>query len=261
MKKQLVFSLLLLIGSAGFFACQKSNLNNNGTSEFGVQFEALNPAFALSGYGTKSAAIVSDSISWDSAHLVVSTIKFEAELKSMTTGEDSISIEYKWRGPEFVNLLNNELTLANFALSPGIYDEIELKIEALKEDAGSDAVFYLEGTYKNNSGSWPIQVSVTRDVTFKTEKENVEVTDEGIDITSVIQIFLDELMADVDPADLDNAQQTDGVIVISADSNDAIYQTIVSNLAHDHRSHYKHKHHNDDHEHEGYDDDHHGDDD
>ncbi|HPF51824.1 MAG TPA: hypothetical protein PK335_09630 [Draconibacterium sp.] len=257
MKKQLVFILLLTLGSVGFFACQKSDLINNGTTEYGVQFEALNPSFSLSGSGfTKSAMVQSDSINWDSAHLIVSNIKFEAKLKSMVTNEDSIEIEYKWHGPELVDLLNSDNTLGNFTLSPGIYDEIELKVEGLTDDAGSDPVFYLEGIYKNDAGSWPISVSVTQNVYFKTEKENVEVTEEGIDITSVIKLYLDELMADVDPVDLDNANLTDGVIVISADSNTGIYQTIVSNLGHDCRTYYKHKHHGDDHEHNGYDDDH-----
>ncbi len=179
----------------------------------------------------------------------------------MTTGEDSISIEYKWHGPELADLLNNQITLGNFVLQPGTYDEIELKVTGTREDAGDLPVFYLEGTYKNNSGSRPIVVWVSDDVYFKTEKENVGVTDEGINITSVIQLYLDQLMANVDPADLDNADLSDGVIVISADSNTQIYQIVMSNLAHDHRSHYKHKHQNDDHEHEGYDNDHHGDDD
>lgn len=255
MKKQLVFSLLLALGSVGFFACQKSDITNNGTTEFGVQLEALNSSFPLSGNtSTKSVSIQSDSISWDSAHFVVSTIKFEAKLKSQLTNEDSIEIEYKWHGPELVDLLNSEITLGNFTLSPGTYDEIELKVEGLKDDAGDAPVFYLEGTYKNNAGSWPIVVSVSQNVYFKTEKENVEVTDEGIDITSVIQLYLDQLMNDVDPADLDNAQQTDGVNIISAESNTEIYHTIVGNLAHDQRTHYKHKHHGDDHEHDGYDD-------
>lgn len=260
MKRRLVFVLIMGFGSAAFFACQKSDLNTDGTSEFGVQFEALNPDFALPvSSSIKSALVQSDSISWDSAHMVVSTIKFEAELKSQVTKEDSISIEYKWHGPEMVDLLNNEITLGNFVLSPGTYDEIELKVEGLKEDAGDLPVFYLEGTYKNDAGSWPIVVKVTQNVSFKTEKEDVEVTDEGIDITSVIQLYLDELMADVDPSDLDSAEQTDGVIVISADSNTSIYQTIVRNLGQDCHTEYKHKHHGDDHEHEGYDDDHHDD--
>lgn len=256
MKKQFAAILIMSLGSIAFFACQKSDLKSDGTSEYGVQFEALNPQFTLPVQGTKSALVESDSMSWDSAHLVVSAIKFEAELKKQDSNEDSISIEYKWSGPEMVDLFNNDITLGNFVLAPGTYDQIELKVEGLQRDAGDVPVFYLEGMYKNNAGSWPVTVSVSQDVYFKTEKENVEVTDQGIDITSVIQLYLDQLMADVDPADLDNADLTDGVILISADSNAAIYQTIVGNLQHDQRCRYEHKHHGDDHEHKGSDDDH-----
>jgi len=257
MRRMKNLALGFLAISLLFAACQKDDSKNDGTSEFGVQFEALNPGFSLPvNSGVKSATVETDSIVWDSVQLVVSTIKFEAELKSQLTNEDSIEIEYKWHGPETIDLLNSEITLGNFVLSPGTYDEIELKIEGLKEDAGDDPVFFLGGTYKNDAGSWPIEVRVTQNVYFKTEKEDVEVTDDGIDITSVIQLYLDELMADVDPADLDNAEQTDGVIVISANSNAEIYQVIVSNLSHDCRTRFKHKHHGDDHDHDGYDDDH-----
>lgn len=63
-------------------------------------------------------------------------------------------------------------------------------------------------------------------------------------------------MADVDMADLDAAELVDGVLLISADSNTGIYQTVVGNLEHDHCTHYKHKHHDEHDEHDGYDDDH-----
>ena len=45
-------------------------------------------------------------------------------------------------------------------------------------------------------------------------------------------------MADVDPAEFDNAEQTDGVIVISKEGNADIYEIIVRNLAYDRRSYY-----------------------
>jgi len=248
----IVFALMAVI----FVSCSDDeDINSDGESVFGVRIEALNTNFTLPVKSSlKSAAVDSESIAWDSAHLVVSEIKFEAELKSLVTGEDSIEIEYKWHGPEMVDLLNNELTMGNFVLQPGYYDEIELKVTGEQEDAGDDPVFYLAGTYTNDSGTTPIVVMVSHDVYFKTEKENVEVTEEEIDYTSIIQLYLDELMADVDVADLDAAELVDGVLLISSDSNTGIYQTIVGNLEHDQRTHYKHKHHDDDDEHDGDDD-------
>lgn len=253
--RRLFFALALI--TAIFVSCSDNgDMNNDGDSVFGVRIEALNTDFSLPVQAAmKSAAVDAGSIAWDSAHLVVSSIKFEAELKSLVTGEDSIEIEYKWYGPEMVDLLNNELTMGNFVLQPGYYDEIELKVSGEQEDAGDDPVFYLEGTYTNDAGTTPIVVMVNRDVYFKTEKENVEVTEEEIDFTSIIQLYLDELMADVDVADLNSADLVDGILLISSDSNTGIYQTVVGNLEHDHRTHYKHKHDDDDDEHDGHDDD------
>ncbi|WP_321369552.1 hypothetical protein [uncultured Draconibacterium sp.] len=257
--RRLFFALALI--TAFFVSCSDNeDMITDGESVFGVRIEALNTNFTLPVQASmKSATVDSESIAWDSAHLVVSSIKFEAELKSIVTGEDSIEIEYKWYGPEMVDLLNNELTMGNFVLQPGYYDEIELKVSGDQEDAGDDPVFYLAGTYTNDTGTTPIAVMVSHDVYFKTERENVEVTEEEIDFTSIIQLYLDELMADVDVADLDNAELVDGVLLISSDSNTGIYQTVIGNLEHDHRTYNKHKHHDED-EHDGYDDDHDDDD-
>ncbi|WP_167611500.1 hypothetical protein [Maribellus sediminis] len=241
-------------------ACQKNDFNSDKdqSSELGVQLKALNSSFALPVNTTKSGAIAMDSITWDSAQMIVSTIKFEAELKSLSTGRDSIEVEYKWHGPQLVNLLDTNLTLGNFVLTPAIYDEIELKVSGDKEDAGDDPVFYLSGTYKSSTGSWPIAVEVWDDLSFKTEREDVEVTDEGIDITSEIHIYLDELMLNVEPEDLDNAQLSDGVILISREVNRSIYETIFGNLKRDCHAEYKywgHKKKKDHHEHGDDDED------
>lgn len=262
-RRNLVLALAVL--AIVFSACQKNDLSsNNDSSELGVQFKALNRSFTLPVTTNKSAAISADSISWDTAQMIVSSIKFEAELKSLTTGRDSIEIEYKWYGPEQVDLLDSNFVLGNFILSPGIYDEIELKVNGEKEDAETGPVFYLSGTYTNGTGNWPIVVEVWEDLSFKTEKEDVEITEEGVDMTSVIQLYLNELMLNVNPEDLDNAQLTDGVILISSEVNHSVYETIFFNLKRDCRTEYwhwgdhgkyRHKHGDDDHDDEDDDDD------
>ncbi len=77
-----------------FFACQKDDLRNLGPSNLGVKIEALNKSYSLPVTTTKSALSGETSITWDSAHLVVSKIKFEAELKSLVTHRDSIEISF-----------------------------------------------------------------------------------------------------------------------------------------------------------------------
>lgn len=226
-----------------FTACQKDDMGTTGPSSFGVKFEALNKSYTLPvSDGTKSVAVTNAAITWDTVQLVVSQIKFEAELKSLVTHHDSIEIEYKWTGPKLVNLLDDQLLLGNFILQPGFYDEIELKVYGDSKDAGKKPVFYMYGNYTNAENSKiPVAIKVNNNVQFKTEKDSVTVTEESIDITSYIQIYLDQLMAGIDPEMLDDARLTNGVIVISPDNNRTIYFAILGNLVKNHKCYFEHK--------------------
>ena len=255
MKRRIASALIFAMAVVSFYACQKNDLGTTGPSTLGVKIEALNKSYSLpvTGPSTKSALEGSTTIEWDSAHLMISNIKFEAELKSLVTHRDSIEIDYKWTGPQLANLLKPDLTFGNFLLQPGFYDEIEITVKGEKEDAKEDPVFYLHGTYTGSTATLPVEVIVNQDVTFKTEKDSVEVTEESIDVTSYIQLYLDELMEQVKPSDLDNSTLTNGVIVISKESNRDIYYTIFKNLAKDRHCYYerksenkKHKDHHDD---------------
>lgn len=54
---------------------------------------------------------------------------------------------------------------------------------------------------------------------FKTEKDSVEVTSkDNSGFTSIIQLKLDQLLADIQLPSLDFATQTNGAIIISANS-------------------------------------------
>jgi hypothetical protein len=243
MKSRILIAIIFAV-SIGFTACQKDDLGVKGPSSLDVKIEAINKSYNLPvSDGTKSVAITNASVAWDSVQLVVSQIKFEAALKSLVTHRDSIEIEYKWTGPTVANLLNSKVVLGNFMLQPGYYDEIELKVYGNKKDAGNKPVFYMAGHYTSTQNSKiPIVVHVYNDIQFKTEKDSVTVTEESVDITSYIQLYLDKLMVDIDPVMLDNAKLTDGVIVISDDSNRQIYYTMVYNLIKNHYCYYKSKH-------------------
>lgn len=243
MKRKIEFIVFLAIVTLGFVGCQKDDLGNTGPSTLGVKIEAMNTSYSLpvTGITTKSALEGATSVEWDSAHFIVSNIKFDAELKSLVTHRDSIEISYKWTGPQLANLLKPEIEFGNFLLQPGFYDEIEITLKGKKGDDDDIPVFYLHGTYTGSTATLPIEVIVNEDVTFKTEKDSVEITEESIDVTSYIQLYLDELMEKIDPADLDNSRLTDGVIVISKDYNRDIYYTIFRNLAKDRHCYYEHK--------------------
>lgn len=244
MKKINVLTIVFLALVLGFSACQKEGYEDgiNNPSTLGIKIQALNNSFYLPVGGTKSASGEISSITWDSVHMVVSSIKLEAELKSLVDHKDSIEISYKWTGPQFTNLLDSTITFGEFVLQPGFYDEIEIVVNGLEKDADTIPVFYLSGIYtKGSSTTVSVIVEVNENVTFKTEKDSVEVSAENIDITSYIQLNLDELMNGIDPYELDNARMSEGIIVISEKSNKYIYRTIMKNLVKDHHCKYYHK--------------------
>jgi len=243
MKREIVFSFFLALMALGFFSCQKEDLSNSGPSTLDVKIEALNKSYSLpvSGSANKSAQVVTTSVEWDSAHLMISHIKFEAELKSLVTQRDSIEVSYKWTGPQLADLLNPEISFGSFLLQPGFYDEIEISVKGEKEDAKDIPVFYMHGMYTGSTATLPVEVRITKDITFKTEKDSVEVTEDNIEIISYITLYLDELMEKIQPEDLDNAKLSNGVIVISSESNREMYWTITNNLVKDHHCYHEHK--------------------
>lgn len=253
MKIERLLKVVFIVLILGFYACQKDSLDRSPEepSSLDVKIQVLNKSFNLPVGDTKSAYMETSSIVWDSAHMVVSSIKLEAEMKGFSQ-HDSIEISYKWTGPQLTNLFDTTITFGNFILQPGFYDEIEIVVKGSEYDADAIPIFYLSGVYtKGSATTIPVMVEVYEDVTFKTEKDSVEVTDDNIDVTSYVQLYLDELMAGINPYDMDNARLTDGVIIISADSNRDIYRTLMRNLVKDrkceyhyydkHKKKYKHK--------------------
>ena len=110
-------------------------------------------------------------------------------------------------------------------------------------------VFYMSGIYTNAAGeSIPVVMEVYSDIEFKTEKENVEVTENNMEIISTVQVYLDELMSGISPEQLGNATLTDDVLVISAKSNNNLYLKVLGKLLEDRecKYRYKYKHDEDD---------------
>lgn len=248
MKKEKILSMMLVVLTLGFFACQKENTTvNTGPSSLGVKIQAVNKSYSLpvTSDGTKSAMATTSTIDWDTAQIVVSTIKFEARLKSLITHRDSIEISYKWNGPQVTDLMDSTITFGNFVLQPGLYDQMVISVSGSRKDAGDNPVFYMHGTYTNDSQtSIPVKVKVNEDVMFKTEQDSIEVTGESVDFTSYVQLYLDQLLTGISPSAFDNASLTDGIIVISEERNREIYRTILHNLMiRDHHCYHRFKHH------------------
>ncbi len=246
-RSSILIPVILAALALGFSACQKDTTGTPGSSSLGIKLTALNKSYSLpvNSGGMKSASAYSTSITWDTARMVVSRLKFEAELKNTITHHDSVEVKYEWNGPQEINLFDTTVVIGTYALQPGYYDAVELNVEGFKKDAAGQPVFYLSGIYTSNSIVTPIMVKVYDNIQFKTEKDSVNVAaDYNSDFTSTILLYLDQLLLDIPPSALDNATLTNGVIIISADSNVGIYKIIMRNLGKDRhcRHHHCHRH-------------------
>mgnify|MGYP006288149745 CR=1 FL=1 len=250
MSKKGLFSVILVL-ALGFSACQEDDVSIPEPSTLGIKILALNTSYTLpvAKSITKSAVAEVPSMEWNTVQMVVSEIEMEAEMKSLVTQNDSIEIEFEWNGPQQTNLLDSTMSFGNFVLQPGFYDEIELEIKGKKEDAPSSPVFYMNGDYTNEQEEViPVIVEVHSDMEFKTEKESVEVSERNMEITSYIQLYLDELFSNITPEELNNANLTGEVLIISAQNNTDLYQEVLGKLLDDHESEYWHngEHYDDD---------------
>ncbi len=243
-KTALLIATIVIV--AGITACQKdAQVNSNSPSALSFKISALNKNVSLpvTTNGLKSTSATA-SVVWDSASMIVSKVMFEAEMKSVLSNRDSIEIEYSWRGPQIINLFDLSSTIGSITLPTGTYEKISLKVSSEKSDANGQALFYLSGIYTNAENiSTPLVISVTDAISFKTEQRSDTIVSGGAtDFTSTIQLYLDQLLLNVDPAVLANATLTNGILVISATSNHQLYWLIMQNLMKDHGCEHEHHH-------------------
>jgi hypothetical protein len=239
--------ILAVLIAASFSACKKdAQVDPNSPSDLGLKIQALNKTVSLpvSASGFKSTDTTTAKVVWDTATMIVSKVSFEAEMESSVTRRDSIEIEYTWRGPQTINLFDLSTILGSITLPAGVYEKISLKINSDKMDANGKPLFYLSGMYTNAGGTTTsIVVAITDPISFKTVLKDDTIEAGGAtDFTSTIQIYLDQLLLNVDLTALDNAELTNGALVISATSNRQLYMLIMQNLRKDHQCMHEHHH-------------------
>ena len=237
MKTSRIIALLILVTGMMVTSCTKYPLN---VSVVRYKMQAINKTFPVapgnqglnpkSNLMNKSSSLIAEAgYTWDTCLMVVSKIDLEAEKQQEGDFNDTTEIDFEWTGPKKVDLFNLNSVIGEISLVPGIYDEISIKIESFKSDAGSSPVFYLSGTYSNSTGTNKrINVIVNED--FEIKVINTDTLNAVYDYTSVIKINLTLLMSDILQSDLDNAVLTNGKLVISSTSNITLYGKIKKNL-------------------------------
>ena len=222
--KQISAVMLLFLGVI-LFSCEKNSTDSSSALQ--VKMQATNKSSTI----LKSASLATPMFSWDVCTMNVSHIEFKAEGKETENAQNSYKVSYEWRGSKVVDLFDESSIVGDIVLDPGIYEEIELEIEAAKSQNSTVPVFYLAGTYTNAQGTViPIEITMNENFKFKVEKEGTAL-DGTNDYSVLVNLNLALLMSGVTEADLDAATLTDGKIILNTTSNPGIYLKIKSKIS------------------------------
>lgn len=209
MKKRMLIPALAIASAILVFSCKK----DSRTPGISYQLRALSAATPVNGR-------ITGTIQWTAGFASADELKFEAENKS-------VEIEYRSRATKMIDLFSTSSDLGAVTVPPGDYKEIEYKIEARANN--SEPAFELTGTYSGSSGTYPIIFRIASEVEFKTEQENINVTD-GSTIKALTSLNLSLLTKGMTESMITNATLANGAIVISETSNANLYQLLLNNL-------------------------------
>lgn len=220
-----ISAIMLLLLTVLLVSCEKNNTDTSPILR--VKMQASNNSSAI----LKSSTLVTPMFNWDECTMNVTHIEFKAEGKETGESQNSYEVSYEWRGSKVVDLFDATSVVGDIVLDMGVYEEIELEIEAAKSQNSAIPVFYLSGIYTNAQGVIiPIKISMNEDFKFEVEKEGAIL--DGIDnYSALVNVNLALLMSDITAADLDAATLNDGMIIVDSNSNTNIYMKIKSKIS------------------------------
>lgn len=193
-----------------FFSCSKKN-------------ESSSLAYKLK-TGNKSAVVnrlTAGAVNWTSGSAYVAKIEFEAEKNDVN------EIEYEAFVNRKIDLFTPLTELASINLPDGKYDEIETEIEL--NTSAADTAFVLRGTFINSSSQIrPVLFYINQQLELKDEAENVTISGSDKKYTAITDFNLAMLTHGITEDMLNNAVLTDGVIIISSNSNVNLYNIMFS---------------------------------
>ncbi|UKJ09195.1 hypothetical protein [Solitalea lacus] len=210
-----------------FVACKK---DEDKGSSFSYQVKASNGSTYSTASTSKETNTVgvtvgtTSLINFTAGSLLVSEVDFEAE-KDEAAGqnEDNTEVAFEFEGPIKIDLFGTSQPFGDVKVVAGAYEEIELSVK-FKKSATEPAVS-LSGTF----GTIPVQVVINDELEFEAEYENIVVNEE-MDYLGLVHLNLNLLSTGITAAELEAAVKTNGKIVISSTSNQAIYAKMLANL-------------------------------
>ena len=174
-------------------------------------------------------------LEWDIAWIYITRLVFDAEYIGFTDNDGHANypdFHYEWQGNQKIDLFGEPKFFANMELPEGTFKHFELTMTSARFGITDEPNFYLSGTYKRALGETPLAVSVTEEfeMGFIYDYGEINITDEGELFKSLVEISLDKVFQGITSTDLDEAELTNGWILISKDHNPDLYEKVLENL-------------------------------
>ena len=211
----------MIAGTATFLSsCKKDNSagvpSSTSTSQmsFGINSDNATTNFSALGGASSGAA----AITWTSGMANISGFRLEATKKGF-------QIEIRSNNLTNVDLFAINPSLVGATIDTGVYTQIEVRVE-LSQSSNGTLPLTLKGNFTNSGGTViPIELDFNDNAEIRAEASNVTI-DSKTDITSIVTMHLNKLLAGVSANQLNNATLTNGTLIISSSSNTVIYNEI-----------------------------------
>ena len=221
-------SLIVLVVVLAAYSCKKGNtplpVTKASQVAFGVQAaNATVPLAASASKLTINSVITTPVIQFTAGVANISKFKLEAKMANS-------NVEIETRNLMNVDLFSLTPSVVTATLDTGTYKEIEVRVE-LTQSADTSAIpLKLKGSFTATDGTIiPVELDVNENITIKAEAKNVLLHNNG-DLSTIVQLHLDKIVAGITASDMNAATKTGGVIVISNTSNTNLFNKIRFNV-------------------------------
>lgn len=223
--KGLYLKLSLIILLVGISACS----SDDSSSEPGlsVNFKTVTSSFSTNSQSALfNRQATGGSFIFNEGFITLTAMEYEAESEN-----DIESVEFELEGTIVIDFATGipSPDIRNITIPAGTYEEVSVELEILDEN--DDPSVVLIGTYSSPEGNvLPVRFEFNSGETFEVEREGTIVFTENQ--SAIAQITFDPSIwfAEVTDDMMADANQLDGVIVISENQNSEIFDIVADGL-------------------------------
>lgn len=201
------------------FSCKKNNESSGITYKIKTtnRSTTVNRANQVSPGDVNIIGRTMGIITWTSGFASATEIQFEAE-------NENSEVEFESEARQRINLFSPLATLGNIPLPPGSYKEVEFQVEL--SPTATEPALELRGEFNGI----PVVFRINSALEIESELENITIT-QANDYNAIITMNLSLLTLGISETALNNASLTNGEIIISGNSNTALYNIMIANLS------------------------------